>query len=266
MTAAADPGPVLRRAHGPVAEVVLNRPSALNALSTALMLELTATCAALAGEAGVRAVVLSAEGTRAFCAGADLKERNAFGAEQLAAQRPVFRAGFAALRELPVPVVAAVQGYALGGGLELALSCDLVVVEDSAVLGLPEVSVGLVPGGGGTQLLSRRAGLAVARDLVLTGRHVPGPEAVRLGVADRLVPTGAARGEALALAATCAAGSPTAVRAAKRAVLDGYEVPLAAGLDLEDAAWRTAAFSPDRVEGIAAFNERRPPVWADPAR
>jgi enoyl-CoA hydratase/carnithine racemase len=252
---------VLRQDEGHVAEIVLHRPHALNALSTQLMHELVATCAEVAADADVRAVVLSGSGSRAFCVGADLKERNAFSTEDLFAQRAVFRAAFAAVRDLRVPVIAAVHGYALGGGLELALSGDLIVLEDNAIVGLPEVTIGLVPGGGGTQLLSRRAGVATALDLVLSGRRVEGAEAVRLRVADRLVDEGEARGEALALAAECAAASPTAVRAAKRAIRAGHDLSLAAGLEVEDQAWREAVGSPDRVEGIAAFNDRRRPVW-----
>lgn len=252
---------VLREGHGHVAEIVLHRPHALNALSTQLMIELRQVCEAVAADSDVRAVVLSGSGSRAFCVGADLKERNGFSEADLLAQRPVFAAGFAAVRRIPVPVVAAVHGFALGGGLELALSCDLIVVDDRAIVGLPEVTVGLVPGGGGTQLLSRRAGLATALDLVLSGRRVDAPEALRLGVVDRQVAEGQAHDEARALAATCAAASPTAVRAAKDAVRAGLMLPLDDALALEDAAWRTAIASTDRIEGIAAFNERRPPVW-----
>jgi enoyl-CoA hydratase/carnithine racemase len=256
---------VLREGGGHVAEIVLHRPHALNALSTQLMVELRDVCETLAADPGVRAVVLSGSGSRAFCVGADLKERNGFSERDLLAQRPVFAAAFAALRDIPVPVVAAVHGYALGGGLELALSCDLIIVDDRAIVGLPEVTVGLVPGGGGTQLLSRRAGLATALDLVLSGRRLDAPEALRLGIVDRQVEEGQAHDEARAIAATCAAASPTAVRAAKHAVRAGFAMPLDDGLAVEDAAWRTAVSSADRVEGIAAFNERRPAVWDAPA-
>lgn len=243
-----------------VAELVLHRPHALNALSSALMAELIDRCAEVAANRDVRAVVLSGAGSRAFCVGADLKERNGFSTDELLRQRTVFRAAFAAVREIPVPVVAAVHGFALGGGLELALSCDLIVVEETAELGLPEVTVGLVPGGGGTQLLARRAGLAAALDLVLTGRRITAREALSLGIANRLA--GEAREAAFEVAAVCAAASPTAVRAAKRAVHDGFGQRLDEGLELEDQAWRTAVAGPDRVEGIAAFNERRPPIWS----
>jgi enoyl-CoA hydratase/carnithine racemase len=174
----------------------------------------------------------------------------------------VFRAAFGAVLGLPQPAVAAVHGFALGGGLELALSCDLIVADDSAVFGLPEVTVGLVPGGGGTQLALRRLGPGRATDLVLTGRKLDIDEAERLGLVDRRVPaTGNVTEAALDLAARIAANSPVAVRAAKQAIRHGWGTGLDAALDIEDAAWRTAALSADRREGIAAFAEKRPPQW-----
>lgn len=249
------------RRHGPVAEVELHRPEALNALNTAMAVELARAGAALAEDPGVRAVVLSAAGERAFCVGADLKERDHFSDADLLRQRPVFRAAFRAVLELPQPSVAAVAGFAVGGGCEFALSCDLVVADETAVFGLPEVTVGLVPGGGGTQLALRRLGPSRAADLVLTGRRVWVDEAERLGLVDRRAPAGQAREVALDLAQTIARNSPVAVRAAKRALRHGAGVALSAGLDIEDAAWRTVAFSADRREGIAAFNEKRPATW-----
>jgi enoyl-CoA hydratase/carnithine racemase len=149
-------GVSLRAAEDGVAEIVLDRPGAMNALDTAMARRLTAVCADVAADSTVRAVVLGAAGERAFCAGADLKERNAMTDADFRRQRPVFRAAFGGLLSLPQPVVAAVAGYALGGGCELALSCDLIVADDTAVFGLPETTVGLVPGGGGTQLALRR--------------------------------------------------------------------------------------------------------------
>jgi len=249
------------RWQGPVAEVVLNRPEALNALSTAMARELASALGEAGRANGASAVVLSSATDRAFCAGADLKERASFTDQDMFAQRPVLRAAFEALRALSVPAVAAVAGYALGGGLELALCCDLVVADETAVVGLPETSVGLVPGGGGTQLLLRRAGAAVAADLVYTARRVPAEEAFRLGLIDRLVGRGEARRVALGLASTIAANSPVALRAAKRALRLGAGAALAQALEVEEAAWREAASSPDRAEGIRAFVEKRRPAW-----
>lgn len=253
-------GVTLRR-DGHVAEIVLDRPEALNALSTSMARRLAAVCREVADDASVRAVVLSAAGEKAFCVGADLKERNSMSDEELLAQRPVFRAAFGGVLNLPQPVIAAVHGYALGGGCEFALSADLIVADESAVFGLPEVSVGLVPGGGGTQLALRKLGPGKAADLVFTGRRLGIEEALEYGLADRKVPAGTAREEALGIAQVIARNSPTAVRAAKRALRLGAGVSLEAGLDLEDNAWRTVAFSADRREGIAAFNDKRKPEW-----
>ncbi|MGH8894263.1 MAG: enoyl-CoA hydratase/isomerase family protein, partial [Actinomycetes bacterium] len=181
----------LRGHDGHVVELVLDRPEAHNALSTAMARDIAAATAALAADDGVRAVVVSSASDKAFCVGADLKERNTFSDADLMAQRPHFRAAFGGILELPVPTVAAVHGFALGGGLELALSCDLIVADETAVLGLPEVTVGVIPGGGGTQLLPRRVGSSRAADLVFTGRRLDADEAERIGLVDRLVPAGA---------------------------------------------------------------------------
>jgi enoyl-CoA hydratase/carnithine racemase len=247
--------------HGPVTEIVLDRPEALNALNTVMLVRFAQTCAELAPDSGVRAVVLTATGDRAFCVGADLRERHGMTDAQWLAQRAVFRTAFGELLRLPQPVIAAVHGYALGGGCELALNCDLVVADETAQFGLPEASVGLVPGCGGTQLSMRRLGVGRAADMLLTGRRVKAAEAERIGLADRLVPAGTAADAALEMAGTIAANSPVAVRAAKRAMRQGWGVGLPAALDIEDSAWRTAALSADRREGIAAFNEKRDPVW-----
>lgn len=248
-------------AGGTIAEIVLARPEAMNALSTVMLARLADVCGQVAADGQVRAVVLAAAGDRAFCVGADLKERAAMSDAQLLAQRPVFRAAFGALLGIPQPVIAAVHGYALGGGCELALSCDLIVADETAVFGLPETTVGLVPGCGGTQLTTRRLGPGRAADLILTGRRVDAAEAERTGLADRLVPAGTAGEHALVLALQIGANSPVAVRAAKRAIRLGSGLSLAAGLEVEDAAWRTAALSADRREGIAAFAEKRRPSW-----
>lgn len=247
-----------------VAELVLDRPESLNALSTAFATQLRDTLRSLCTEAdtgAVRAVVLSSSRPRAFCVGADLRERDGFTDHDLRAQRVVYRAMVAAFRELSVPTVAAVAGYAMGGGFELALLCDLIVVDPTAVLALPEVSVGVVPGLGGTQLLSRRVGLARASDVIFTARRLDAAEAMRLGAADRLAEAGQARELAIELASTIAAHSPVGVRNAKKALRLGFDTDLASGLEIEDSAWRATAFSADRVEGVRAFVEKRRPQW-----
>src|SRR5436305_12112827 len=236
-----------------VAEIQLSRPEALNAISSELARELIAVTAAVAADNNIHAVVLTAAGDRAFCVGADLKERNAMSDADFRTQRMLFRAAFGGVLNLPQPTVAAVQGFALGGGCELALSCDIVVADETAVLGLPEVTIGLVPGGGGTQLALRRLGTGRAADVVLTGRRIPAGEAHGLGLIDRLVPAGSAHEAAFDVAQQIAANSPVATRAAKAALRTGYGLDYAAAMEVEDVAWRTAAFSGDRKEGIAAF-------------
>ncbi|MFR9757368.1 enoyl-CoA hydratase/isomerase family protein [Streptomyces sp. TR06-5] len=244
-----------------VAELVLDRPKAMNAVSTAMARCIADACAALAEDPGARAVVLGSTHERAFCVGADLKERNSFTDAELGRQRPHARAAYTGVLELPQPTVAAVHGFALGGGFELALSCDVIVADPTAVVGLPEVSVGVIPGGGGTQLLPRRVGAARAAELIFTARRVEAAEARELGLVDRLAAEGADREEALELAGGMAANSPVGLRAAKRALRTGWGQDLRAGLEIEDAAWRTVAFSGDRAEGVAAFNAKRTPEW-----
>jgi enoyl-CoA hydratase/carnithine racemase len=246
---------------GRVATVTLDRPEALNAISTELAQDLAAAVEPLGVDPGVGAVVLTGAGERAFCVGADLKQRAGFDDQGWFVQREAFRRGFAAVRRCPLPTVAAVSGFALGGGTELAISCDLVVAAEGATFGLPEVRLGLVPAGGGTQLLVRRVGRSAARDLVLTGRRVGAAEALELGLADRVVTGPEVRSVATALAAELAGNAPTAVRLAKWALEVGADLPLEAAMEVEDQAWRRAVESDDRREGIAAWVEKREPRW-----
>ncbi|WP_380167432.1 enoyl-CoA hydratase/isomerase family protein [Jannaschia sp. R86511] len=250
-------------ADGHVVSLVLDRPEARNAISRALAQQVATATAELAVRPGLRAVVLRSSRSDAFCVGADLKERAGAGTEDLLQARATNRACYRGVLDLPVPVVAAVAGYALGGGCELALSCDLLVGDATAVVGLPEVGVGLLPGGGGTQLATRRLGSGRAADLVLTGRRVEAEEAYRMGLLDRLVAAGTATEAALELARTVAQRSPSAVREAKAAMRAGWSLPLADALEVEDAAWRRVVAGPDRAEGIAAFVAKRPPQWRD---
>ncbi|GAA1883682.1 enoyl-CoA hydratase/isomerase family protein [Streptantibioticus ferralitis] len=251
----------VRRHRAHVAELVLDRVKAMNAISTQMARSLTEACAALSADQDVRVVVLTSSHERAFCVGADLKERNALSDAELVRQRPVTRAAYTSVLELPMPTIAAVHGYALGGGFELALSCDVIVADSTAEVGLPEVSVGVIPGGGGTQLLPRRVGSARAAELIFTARRVGAAEAAAIGLVDVLTEEGQDAKDALALAERIAANSPVGLRAAKRALRLGQGLGLREGLEVEDAAWRSVAFSGDRAEGVRAFNERRKPNW-----
>ncbi|MGT2525990.1 enoyl-CoA hydratase/isomerase family protein [Streptomyces nojiriensis] len=252
---------VRRLERGRIAELVLDRPDAMNAVSMELGASLAAATAALAGDPSVGVTVITSTAERAFCVGADLKERRNYTESDRARARPVSRAAYAGVLALPMPVIAAVHGYALGGGYELALSCDVIVADPDAVIGLPETAVGVIPGGGGTQLLPRRVGAARAAHLIFSGRRVPAVEALELGLVDTLSPAGEVRAAALGIARTYAANSPVALRAAKRALRLGHGGDLATGLEVEDAAWHAVAFSADWVEGVEAFNEKRQPNW-----
>ena len=246
---------------GHVVELVLDRPEAMNAVSTAMADALADATATLASDATARCVVVTSSHPKAFCVGADLKERNGFSDADLIAQRPIARSAYTGVLDLPVPTIAAVDGFALGGGAEIALSCDVIVAGESATLGLPEVSVGVIPGGGGTQLLTRRVGWGRAARAIFTAEKFSAADAFALGFVEELVPTGSARDRALELATVIAANSPVGVRNAKKAMRLGSGTDLRAGLEIEDACWRATAFSPDRAEGVRAFAEKRAPRW-----
>lgn len=246
---------------GHVVELALDRPEAMNAISTALARELAETTDLLAADPEVRAVVLTSTHPKAFCVGADLKERNSFTDADLMRQRPITQRAYGGVLNLPMPAFAAVEGFALGGGLEIALSCDVIIAGEAALVGLPEVSVGVIPGGGGTQLLTRRIGWSRAAKAIFTAAKMPAAEAFDLGIVDELVAAGSARERALELATVVAGHSPVGVRNAKRAMRLGADVDLQTGLVVEEAAWRATAFSADRAEGVAAFVEKRRPDW-----
>ena len=242
-----------------VALVTLDRPRAFNALSFGLLTQLDAALAALDADEACRAIVITGAGGRAFAAGADIRELLDSTPESLQAADPfatVDRVG-----RLRTPTIAAVRGYALGGGAELAMACDMLVAGDDAQLGQPEIGIGVIPGAGGTQRLTRAVGKARAMELVLTGRRIRADEADRLGLVTKVVPAAEVLEVALGLAAAIAAMPPLAVAAAKAAVAAVQELPLAAGLrherDLFEALFRTE----DQREGMAAFLEKRPATW-----
>jgi enoyl-CoA hydratase/carnithine racemase len=246
-----------------VGVVTLERPQALNAISTSLARELAGLFGEIAADREVWAVLLTGAGERAFCVGADLKERASFGLEDYHANRIHMRAMFDAVRALPQPCVAAIFGFTLGGGLELALSCDLIVAADDSVIGLPEVRVGLIPAGGATQLLPRRIGISRAKDMIFTGERLSAHQAEAGGLITRVVPRPALDDAAFVLARHICRSSPVALREAKRAIDAAPGAPLDKGMEIENDAWRNTISSNDRAEGVAAFNEKREPRWTN---
>jgi enoyl-CoA hydratase len=244
---------LLERPHDGVALVRLNRPKVLNALSNALIAQLAATLEALDAD-GTRAVVITGD-ERAFAAGADIAEFAADG-PRLEVWDRIWAAG--------VPTIAAVRGLAFGGGLELAMSCDMLVVAEDARLGQPEINLGVMPGAGGTQRLTRAVGKTIAMEMVLLGRELAGRDAEAHGLANRAVPAERVVPVALALARSIAAKAPQAVRTAKRAVGRAFEGSLHATLLEERRAFEALLQTADAREGVAAFLEKRTPRWQAP--
>ena len=251
------PGATPTRAH--VALVTIDRPEALNALSFDLLDELVGALQDLDARDDVRAVVLTGAGDKAFAAGADIKE--------LARQTPVtlttedrFRT-WGRIDAIATPLIAAVRGVALGGGCELAMACDCLIAADDARFGQPEIKLGVMPGAGGTQRLTRAVGKAKAMELILTGRTFDAQEAERLGLVTQVVPSEATVEAALQLAERIAAQAPVAVRLAKQAIKRAEELPLSEGLAFERRAFYLLFASEDQTEGMAAFGEKRSPTW-----
>jgi enoyl-CoA hydratase/carnithine racemase len=249
---------VLAEQREAVAVARLNRPDARNALSPELMEELLSVIEGWDANPELRCLVV-AGGDDYFASGGDIRamaERSF--QEALVASTVGFWSQLAAIR---TPLVAAVSGYALGGGCELALSCDMIVASESAQLGQPEITLGIIPGGGGTQRLARVIGKQRAMELVLTGRRISAREAAQLGLVNRVAPAGRWLDEAIDLAETVARRPPLAVRFAKQAVLAAEETPLTAGLAHERRLFELAMATEDRVEGMTAFLERRSPQF-----
>ena len=247
---------VLVERDGPIAVVLLNRPDALNALSDALMEELVGTLQELDRDEAVRAIVLGGS-VRAFAAGADIAELAQASAIDLYYQRRIER--WDAIRGLWTPLVAAVSGYCLGGGCELALACDLIVASETAQFGQPETGVGVIPGAGGTQRLTRAVGKALAMDVILSGRFLTAREALAAGLVARVVAKEAWLDEAKRVAREIASKAPIATRMAKEAVDRAFEGPLQLGLEYERRLLYLAFASEDTREGLNAFLEKRKP-------
>jgi enoyl-CoA hydratase len=244
-----------------VAAVTLNRPKVLNALNRALFNDLESVFLAAASDSSVRAVILTGAGEKAFAAGADISEvaeTNALQGQALAARG---QAVFDLIENCGKPVIAAVNGFALGGGCELAMACTFRIASESARLGQPEVKLGLIPGYGGSQRLPRLVGKGAALKLLLTGDMIGSAEALRIGLVDEVVPAADLLARAEALAKSIAVNSASAVRSCIEVVNAGYDLPLAAALEMEAARFGLACVSEDKAEGTRAFLEKRPPVW-----
>jgi enoyl-CoA hydratase/carnithine racemase len=242
--------------------VQFNRPEAANALNTQLgrdVLQLFQSL--LLDPSDLRCVVLTGVGSKAFCAGGDLKERNGMSDADWARQHVVFEQAFYALMACPVPVLAAVNGAAYGGGCEFALACDFIYAVDNARFAMTETSLGIIPGGGGTQNLPRAVGTRRAREIIFTAAPFTAVEALAWGLVNRVLPADELMAAALETASKIARNAPIAVRQAKRAIQIGAETELTTGLALEIEAYNRTTSTADRREGVAAFNEKRSPQF-----
>ncbi len=246
---------------GAIRTLTFNRPARRNALDRATLRALEDACEAIDADPAARAVILTGAGDKAFVAGADITELRSLSPDEAARYAADGQRAMRRLETLRVPVVAAINGVALGGGLELALACTFRLMATTARVGLPEVKLGLIPGFGGTQRLARAIGRQRALDLVLTGRHVDADEAVALGIALRAVPPATLLDEARALAAELAAGASRAQALALRAVDEGLDTTLDEGCAREAALFAEAAASDDAREGLGAFLEKRQPSF-----
>jgi enoyl-CoA hydratase/carnithine racemase len=257
----AEPSFVAVRREDNVAVITLNRPEAHNAVSGAVADDLTLAARKVATDGDAWVVVIAAEGDKAFCVGADLKERGSFDLQAYYDNRRQVREMFAALRAIPQPTIASIFGFALGGGFEIALSCDLIVAVEGTQMGLPEARVGLLPAGGGTQLLTRSLGTARAKEMIFRGRRIDAAEARDLGLVCDVVPRDRLEERTMEVARDICRSSPVAVREAKRSIDSALGVSIDEGIEIENGSWERVIVSADRSEGIAAFNEKREARW-----
>jgi enoyl-CoA hydratase len=245
-----------------ILQVTLNRPEVANALNTQMGRDLLDLWTGLIAEPGeLRCVVLTGAGNRAFCAGGDLKERHGMSQAQWEAQHEIFERQYWALLDCPIPVIAALNGHAYAGGLEMALACDFSYAVKTARFALTEVTLGIMPGAGGTQLLPRAVGERRAKEIILTGKPFGAEDALQWGILNKLCEPDALMPEALATAATIAANAPLSVRQAKKAIAYGVQMDLRTAFRFEIEAYNRLVPTEDRQEGIRAFNEKRKPKF-----
>ncbi len=252
------PQHIILQSEPPVLTIRLNRPDVLNALNNALMRELVDALEAADADDAVRAIVITGD-AKAFAAGADIREMAGATAVEMLVRDQFAR--WDRIRKVRKPMIAAVSGFALGGGCELAMMCDIIIASETARFGQPEIGIGVIPGAGGTQRLTRAVGKARAMEMVLTGAMIDAREALASGLINRVVPVEAFLGEAVALAREIAGRPPIAVRLAKEAVLKSFDTTIEGGLEFERKNFYLLFATEDQKEGMAAFIEKRKPEW-----
>ncbi|MGX2959457.1 enoyl-CoA hydratase [Peribacillus sp. JNUCC 23] len=244
-----------------VSVVTLNRPAQANALSVKLLEELNHALETVTMDPTVRCVIITGTGDKVFCAGADLKERLEMDEAQVRRTVKLICSTMDVVQNLPVPVIAAINGAAFGGGLELALACDIRIASTIAKMGLTETSLGIIPGAGGTQRLPRIVGVPFAKELIFTARRIDAEEALKLGLLNKITEADQLMNKALELAAEISRNAPLSLRAAKKAINEGIDTEIVTGLEVEKRWYDTIIESKDRLEGLQAFMEKRRPLF-----
>lgn len=251
----------IRKGCNGITHLVLNRHEGRNSLSKAMLAEFNDAVKDIGADPKTNVLIISSAVPKVFCAGADLKERALMPEDQIENFVEGLRNSFTAVEALPMPTIAAIDGAALGGGLELALACDIRVASDISTIGLPETALAIIPGAGGTQRLPRLLGVAKAKELIFLARRMDGMEAKAIGLITECTNQGAVMEKAEELAVAMNACGPLALRMAKKAIHVGMQADINAGLDVEKACYAQVIPTEDRTEGLAAFKERRKPVY-----
>jgi methylglutaconyl-CoA hydratase len=246
---------------GNVALVTLNRPEAANAMSTALLDDLNSTVQEINSNKQINCVIITGQGDKAFCAGADLKERRGMNDDQVVDAVRYIGKTVRAVESIKVPVIVAINGVAFGGGLELALACDIRIAADSAKMGLTETSLAIIPGAGGTQRLPRLIGIGRAKQLIFSAKAISAVDALSIGLVEEIKPKEELLNYVIDVAKSIAKNGPIALRQAKAAINQGTQADLSTGLEIEHLCYKETIKTNDRLEGLEAFREKRTPVY-----
>jgi len=239
--------------------LILNRPKVMNAICYEMLIEMRKTLNSAWFDKDIRAIIITGAGEKSFCAGADLKERESMTETEVRNFIRTIRDTFTMLEDIPKPVIAAINGYAFGGGLEMALACDIRIASENAIMGLTETSLAIIPGAGGTQRLPRIVGRAWAKELIYTAKRIKAEEALKIGLVTHVVPLDRLLDKAFEIAEEIAANGPIAVAQAKFAINRGMEVDIKSGLEIESKAYEVLIPTKDRMEALKAFKEKRKP-------
>ncbi|MBM7552605.1 enoyl-CoA hydratase [Thalassobacillus pellis] len=252
---------ILEKAADHTMKLTLDRPDAANALSKQLLYELNEVLWELERNKDIRALIVTGSGEKAFCAGADLKERKGMTEEQVVETVSLIGDTIKRLERMPFPTIAAINGVAFGGGLEMALACDIRVCADTSKMGLTETSLGIIPGAGGTQRLAKLIGIGKAKELIFSARPVASQEALEIGLVEYMYESNVLQEKSLSLAKRIAGNAPIALRQAKKAIHNGFQTDIETGLQIEKLCYQATIPTKDRLEGLQAFKEKRKPIY-----